>query len=106
MERVGILIERLQEQYQQHADNYYLIVTAQMLLTELQQQQKVADAGKKVAVIMPAAIQPMNHTVAGNNNIDIPAKQAEVSNNTIVATNGTIEAKPVQEKNQQAEAEV
>lgn len=99
MERVGILIERLQEQYQQHADNYYLVVTAQMLLAELQQKQKVADADKKVAVIMPAVGQSINHLAAST------AEQKENSfvNNINVHTsnnNGAAVAAPPVQTNQ------
>ncbi len=98
MERVGILIERLQEQYQQHADNYYLIVTAQMLLAELQQKQKVADADKKVAVIMPAAGQSMNHLAVNA----IEQKQVASVNNVtphISNNNGAATIAPVVEQN-------
>jgi hypothetical protein len=103
MERVGILIERLQEQYQQHADNYYLIVTAQMLLAELQQKQKVADADKKVAVIMPAAGQPINH-LAGST---IEQKEPSFVNNIgahASNTNGAAVAVPPVQINQVIEA--
>lgn len=52
MERVGTLINKLQEQFaeQQSADR--LMQTTQMLLAELQQSQ-IADISGKVAVIMP-----------------------------------------------------
>ncbi len=54
MEKAGVLIERLQEQYRDNADAATLRITAEMLLEELQLLQKQAlFAGKNVAVIMP-----------------------------------------------------
>jgi len=53
MERVGAFISKLQEQYQQHADNRTLLVTVQMLLAELQQDVNDNHTNKKVAVVMP-----------------------------------------------------
>ena len=38
MERVGILIDKLREQYAQHAEIDTLLATSQMILIELQQQ--------------------------------------------------------------------
>ncbi|MEI8075252.1 MAG: hypothetical protein WCH78_10925 [Bacteroidota bacterium] len=40
MERVGILIDKLKDQFAQKADSDKLLVTAQMLLAELQQHKK------------------------------------------------------------------
>ncbi|TKK67188.1 hypothetical protein FC093_14990 [Ilyomonas limi] len=53
MERVGAFISKLQEQYQQQADNRTLLVTVQMLLAELQQDVNANRTNKKVAVVMP-----------------------------------------------------
>lgn len=53
MERVGILIEKLQLQFSQEAERDSLMITAQMLLAELQ-QHKTADSPKTgVSVLMP-----------------------------------------------------
>ena len=53
MEKIGTLIKRLQEQYDEHAEADSLRLTAQMLLNELQELNKQAIfTGKKVAVIM------------------------------------------------------
>ena len=58
MERVGALISKLQEQYEQHVDADAIAITAQMLLAELQQQKN--SSGKKnlnkVAVTMPVNV--------------------------------------------------
>ena len=60
MERVGILINKLQEQWLQKADVQNMLVTAQMLQTELQLQgQQAPDQPlKKVSVIMPHSMPP------------------------------------------------
>ncbi len=57
MEKIGTLIKRLQEQYDEHAEVDSLRLTAQMLMNELQELNKQAIfSGKKVAVIMPEGI--------------------------------------------------
>ena len=48
MERVGILIDKLREQYAQHAEIDTLLATSQMILIELQQQKK----GKNLHIFM------------------------------------------------------
>jgi hypothetical protein len=53
MERVGALIHKLKEQYDQNVDKKNILVTVQLLLAELE-QEKTGDAGnKKVSVILP-----------------------------------------------------
>ncbi|MBS1640604.1 MAG: hypothetical protein JSR12_11155 [Bacteroidetes bacterium] len=52
MERVETLINKLKEQFEQQAGNDKLIITAQMLLTELQANYAEQISGK-VSVIMP-----------------------------------------------------
>src|SRR4051812_26115395 len=55
MERIGALIQRLHEQYSSNADKNNLILTAQMLLNELQENNNGSPVtGKKVAVILPS----------------------------------------------------
>ena len=73
MERVGSLIERLTEQYGQHADASQLMVTAQMLLAELQQEKKPENASKKVAVILPSG--HTNKTVTVNGDYAMPKQE-------------------------------
>jgi hypothetical protein len=55
MERVGILINKLQEQLKQQADAKSMLVTVQMLNAELMQnlQQKNGQPTSKVSVVMP-----------------------------------------------------
>lgn len=61
MERTGILIKRLLEQYESGALPENLLVTVRMLLGELQQANNINLAGqKKVSVIMPNAVPVAN----------------------------------------------
>lgn len=56
MERVGALINKLKEQFEQHADAEKLAVTARLLLCELQSgQEKTVNKGK-VSVVLPAFV--------------------------------------------------
>jgi len=57
MERVGVLIKRLLEQYEQHEHKENLLITAQMLLAELQASQSDTSLPCKAAVIMPLHFQ-------------------------------------------------
>jgi hypothetical protein len=54
MERVGVLITKLQEQYQQNADPAQILMTVQMLVKELQ-AQPVNGHQQKITVIYPNA---------------------------------------------------
>ncbi len=54
MERVGTLINKLKEQFDQQADADKLAVTAQMLLAELQHRQELPAIGRKVSVVLPS----------------------------------------------------
>ena len=53
MERVETLIKRLLEQYDSRTDATAMLLTAQMLVHELQQKSAPAMEGKKVSVIHP-----------------------------------------------------
>ncbi len=54
MERVGTLINKLKEQFDQQADAQKMALTAQLLLSELQQKQAPAVAGNNITVVMPS----------------------------------------------------
>jgi len=54
MERVESLIKRLLELHETHADESAMLLTAQMLVQELQQNSKHEIVNKKVSVIHPA----------------------------------------------------
>jgi hypothetical protein len=51
MERVGILIDKLREQFVQHAESDSLLVTTKMLLIELQQQKNAHSSSSSVSVM-------------------------------------------------------
>ena len=55
MERVGILIDKLKEQFAQQVESNKLLVTAQMLLAELQQFQKTNPSKSAISVTVPGA---------------------------------------------------
>src|ERR1700741_2597763 len=54
MERVATLINKLKEQFDQHADADKLAVTAQLLLSELQKNQPAPSVGRKISVVLPS----------------------------------------------------
>ncbi len=58
MERVGVLIDKLQKQYQQNADVQNMLVTVQLLHNELllSNNHLEVNASKKVSVVVPNAI--------------------------------------------------
>lgn len=53
MERVGALIHKLKEQYDQNVDKNNLLVTVQLLLSELEHQKTENANSEKVSVILP-----------------------------------------------------
>ena len=85
MERVATLIERLQQQFAEHADAEHLIITAQLLLNELQAVKKNPQQQKKVEVMMPGFVsQPvMQHEIGGGTAVmkKIETEKAEERNN-------------------------
>src|SRR3954452_8126354 len=94
MERVGALIKRMLEQYEASADTGNLILTAQMLLNELQQMNKDStSASKKVAVIMPVA-QCIETTQVENKNYH--ADKAAVNNQRAAESHKEIHQPPIQ----------
>lgn len=57
MERTGVLIERLLQQYHDNAEANKMLVTVQLLAAELQQQEQANDdTHKNVSVVMPKYI--------------------------------------------------
>ncbi len=54
MERVGTLINKLKEQFEQHAGAEKLAVTAQLLLVELQKNHCQSSVGSKISVVLPS----------------------------------------------------
>lgn len=54
MERVGTLINKLKEQFEQQAGAEKLAVTAQLILVELQKNHRQSSTGSKVSVVLPS----------------------------------------------------
>ncbi|MEP6683972.1 MAG: hypothetical protein ABJA35_11960 [Parafilimonas sp.] len=81
MEKIGLLIERLQEQYQKKSKNEQLRVTAQMLLSELEEREiKEQDLHSVVSVFFPAS----SHYNAHNNNEELVVVEEVHQPETIV----------------------
>ncbi len=80
MERVGALIERLAEQHEQGVPASQLLVTVQMLLAELQQEQKTVPSTKKITVILPSVNTLNTHLANGTETHapDVERKKTEV----------------------------
>ena len=78
MERVGVLIHKLLDQYNQQADASHLLITAQMLLNELQQPQSNAHANGVIAVSLPASALQSNQPLR-----ELKAHDRPVENTTV-----------------------
>lgn len=91
MERVGALIKRLLEQYEEHAGADNLKLTAQMILNELQNAEKPATSTeRKVVVIMPAT-----KNTAGISTVQRQEPALEII--PVVEEKPSIEPEPVKE---------
>ena len=75
MERVGAFISRLQQQYEQQAGHDALLLTARMLLAELQQEKSADNKSSKVAVLMPHLPAFAVNTMPAPDMQPIPAEQ-------------------------------
>ncbi len=53
MERVGALIHKLKEQYDQNVDKKNILITVQLLLSELEHEKTENTSREKVSVILP-----------------------------------------------------
>lgn len=91
MEKIGTLIQKLQEQHLANVDAQFLLHTAEMLVAELSAQHQHQQVKKRIAVLMPqhfAVAEVIEHEVEAiqyeeisstqNNETDIPA-QPEIS---------------------------
>lgn len=77
MERVGTLIDKLKDQYDQQADADKLALTAQLLLAELQMQKCVKAVPGKVSVVMPQVAVQQNFEMPLFANTSKPAPKKE-----------------------------
>ncbi len=92
MERVGTLINKLKEQFEQHADADKLAVTAQLLLSELQKNHARSTVGSKVSVVLPSVsgrIFPTDTEKITAPSVE-PPKQEELLHNWMLDTNAEI----------------
>ena len=85
MERVGTLINKLKDQFDQQADAEKLAVTAQLLLSELQKSQTRPSVAGKISVVLPSILAT---SFASEPEVDLPplpviaaAVKEEVSGN-------------------------
>jgi hypothetical protein len=77
MERVGVLIERLLAQYRNNADREKLLVTAQLLLSELQNadEEEYENLSSVISVFYPAFHQ--SHAAVAEVEHEVLSKQKE-----------------------------
>lgn len=75
MERVGAFISRLQQQYEQQAGHDSLLLTARMLLAELQRENSADNKNSKVAIVMPHSQAITINTLPAPDAQPIPAEQ-------------------------------
>jgi hypothetical protein len=91
MERVGTLINKLKEQFEQHASADKLAVTAQLLLVELQKNRSQSSISSKVSVVLPSVSGTLFNEQAEQNATSKPAsKQEESANSWLFETNAEI----------------
>lgn len=79
MERVGTLINKLKEQFDQHADAEKLAVTAQLLLGELQKNYSPSSIKSKVSVVLPSISGSVFQHEADAQPV-VPIKKEETAN--------------------------
>ncbi len=75
MERVGTLINKLKDQFEQNVETEKLLITAQLLLTELQQAEATKINSGKVTVVLPGFYAANNSAV----NIQFPESKPNKS---------------------------
>lgn len=96
MERIGVLINKLQELQQQNASPDQLIHVLQMLQTELfllKQQQNSAGERRKIAVVMPANVNGASNEQPAFNKIN--TEQVIPTQSTPVQSPDSEPAQPV-----------
>ena len=78
MERVGTLINKLKEQFDQHENAEQLAVTTQLLLAELHPKINPAPVTSKISVVMPALMSSVFQQ-------ESEMEMAAVNNNTSIS---------------------
>jgi hypothetical protein len=107
MERVGTLINKLKEQFDQHADAEKLAVTAQLLLGELQKSEPQLTVKSKISVVLPSVtaktfpVDPAGETPLPiiPPSVTEPARQEETVNSWLFDTPAEIPTLAAQQTN-------
>jgi hypothetical protein len=89
MERVGTLINKLKEQFEQHAEAEKMAFTAQLLLLELQKKHVPAQTAGKISVVLPAS-SGSYHAPELAADISEPTVKEPIPNNWIFDTSHEI----------------
>ena len=96
MERVGTLINKLKEQFEQQADADKLAVTAQLLLAELQKNHARPSVASKISVVLPSVSgtrflnEPENQPVPQIEPKPEPVKEEVIAGNWLFDTQAEI----------------
>ena len=117
MERVGTLINKLKEQFDQHASADQLAVTAQLLLAELQKNHALSSVGGKISVVLPTVSGKLFVVDAETAQVTLPArepvKKEEPVSNWLFETSAEIptlahqtHAEPVEKKEHKHHTEI
>jgi hypothetical protein len=89
MERVGTLINKIKEQFDQQLDADKLAVTAQLLLSELQKNTSPSRIGGKVSVVLPSVTSPVFNAEPGIFQVQEPSKEG-MANGWLFESNAEI----------------
>jgi hypothetical protein len=92
MERVGTLINKLKEQFEQQADADKLAVTAQLLLAELQKNHVRPSVASKISVVLPSVSGTHFTNEPENQPTAQPAPKPEPVKEEVVAGNWLFDA--------------
>ena len=90
MERVGTLINKLKEQFEQHADADKLAITAQLLLAELQHNHVQSTIGRKISVVLPS-VSGSAVVNEKDNETDLPKVVVHMEKETLPVNNWLFE---------------
>lgn len=91
MERVGTLINKLKEQFEQHVSTEKLAVTAQLLLAELQKNRSQSSINSKISVVLPSVSGTIFTDPAEQNTTRRAApRQEETTNGWLFETSAEI----------------
>lgn len=101
MERVGVLIDRLVAQYRDNTDKERLLITTQLLLSELQKTEEVKhnDFSSVVSVFYPAFHK--SHIAEETETVVVPQPKAEIKINGEGPRQTSQKFQPEEKKNEE-----